>query len=60
MLTLQEELELTRKGKIALSVRPEFRKLIGIYQQREGIHTEAEAARQILAAGLIAAEVFPD
>ena len=60
MLTLQEELELTRKGKLALTVRPEFRKLIAVYQKREGLRTESEAARQILAAGLIAAEVFPD
>ena len=60
MLTLEEELRLMKKGNISLTLPPMIRALIGRYQEREGIRTEAEAARQIISAGLIAAEMYPD
>ena len=60
MLTLEKRLELMSKRTLSITIKPEVRHLIGVYQEREGIRTESEATRQILAAGLIAAEVFPD
>jgi len=60
MITLEEELKLLRKGALSLKLPPVTRALIGKYQQREDIRTEAEAVRQIISAGLIAAEMYPD
>ena len=60
MLTLKRRLELVQKRTLSVNIKPEIRHLIGIYQERDNIHNESEAVRQLIAAGLVAAEVFPD
>lgn len=60
MLTFEEELKLIKKGNLSLTLPPVMRALIGRYREREGIRSEAEAARQIISAGLIATDTYPD